>query len=96
LAVLLAAVARLPRRRARRRRARRLPRRVLVIVPVEAEVLVVLLVFEFCAKTRLPKLRTKTRAITIPKFFLTDVSPFDEPLGRHLIMINELLNFERD
>jgi hypothetical protein len=56
----------------------------------------VVLEFVFCAKTRLPKLRTKTRAITIPKFFLTDVSPFDVPLGRHLIMIKELLNFERD
>jgi hypothetical protein len=39
----------------------------------------VLLEFVFCAKTRLPKLRTKTRAITIPKFFFTDVSPFDVP-----------------
>jgi hypothetical protein len=39
-------------------------------VPVEV-VLVVVFEFEFCAKTKLPKLRTKTRIATIPKFFFT-------------------------
>ena len=34
-------------------------------------VVVVVLLFEFCAKTRLPKHITKTRASTIPSLLLT-------------------------
>jgi hypothetical protein len=82
LPVFLAIPPRLPRRRARRRACLR-PR---LLPPIELrfDVLAdisppVVLEFVFCAKTRVPKLRTKTRAITIPKFFLTDVSPFDVP-----------------
>lgn len=40
-------------------------------MPVVEVLVVVVLVFEFCAKTKPPKLRTKTRIATIPKFFFT-------------------------
>jgi hypothetical protein len=67
------------RRRARRRRARRCLRPVEVL-GVAVVVVVVVLEFVFCAKTRLPKHRTKTRAKTIPSFLITEGSPFGVPL----------------
>jgi hypothetical protein len=42
-----------------------------VVLVVEVFVIVVLLL-EFCAKTRLPKLSTNIRLSTIPSFFVTD------------------------
>jgi hypothetical protein len=47
---------------------------------VAVVVVVVVLEFVFCAKTRLPKHRTKTRAKTIPSFLITEGSPFGMPL----------------
>jgi hypothetical protein len=66
---------------------------IVLVVVVDVVVVVWLPEFVFCAKTRLPKLRTKMRVRTIPILFLTYRISFEcAPLtGRSCVMIEKPL-----